>query len=59
MPRRELPLREEHDGRKIGLLDSFVLSRTGIWCRVKAGKTATALIADGVTAISAVSVPGK
>lgn len=37
-------MREEHDGREIGLLGSFVLDRTGICARVKPGRTAAALI---------------
>jgi hypothetical protein len=60
LPRKPLPLREEHDGREIGLLDSFVVDRTtGIWARVKGGRTATALIARGWTAISAEIDDGK
>jgi hypothetical protein len=29
LPRRELPLRERHDGKEIGILSSFVLARSG------------------------------
>jgi hypothetical protein len=55
LPREAIPLREEHDddGPEIGLLSSFVLTRDGIWAAVKAGRTAEALIARGVTGISA------
>jgi hypothetical protein len=59
LPRRELPLREAHDGRQIGLLSSFVLARTGLWAKVKAGRTAAALIADGFTGVSAEIDDGK
>jgi hypothetical protein len=53
LPRKPLPLREGHDGRQIGLLDGFVLTRAGIWCRVKPGRTAKAMIDRGNTGISA------
>lgn len=53
LPRQPVPLREVHDGREIGVLSSFVLDRTGIWAKVKPGKTASKLIAQGITGISA------
>lgn len=53
MPRKPVPLRETHDGPQIGWLSGFVTDRSGIWARVKLGRTGEALVAEGVVELSA------
>ncbi|MCI0633886.1 MAG: hypothetical protein L0206_08240 [Actinobacteria bacterium] len=54
LPRRPVPLRQDHDGREVGLLYGFVAHRaTGIWARVKIGKTASSMLGRGAVALSA------